>query len=180
MVRESARQVGPPLFYSLLIITCSFLPVFALEAQEGRLFKPLAFTKNFSMIIAAVLAVTLDPAMRLLFTQMDPYVFRPRFLCRMVNAVLVGKIHSEESHPISRPLMRLYHPLVELVLKRRWWVVAAAFVTVKRIVLVPPTSIAAGANDFARFIRAPTVRVSLPPVVAVGVWSEMMPVTVLV
>src|SRR6266536_6715963 len=72
------------------------LPIFTLEGQEGRLFKPLAFTKNYSMAIAAVLAITLDPAMRLLFTHMDPYVFRPRWLARIVNAVLVGKIHSEE------------------------------------------------------------------------------------
>ena len=96
------------------------MPVFTLEAQEGRLFKPLAFTKNFSMIIAAVLAITLDPAMRLLFTHMKHYTFRPRWLSRIANAVLVGKIHSEENHPISRPLMRIYHPMVEFVLRHQW------------------------------------------------------------
>ena len=88
--------------------------------MEGRLFKPLAFTKNFSMAIAAILAITLDPAIRLLFTHMDPYKFRPKFLCRIVNALLVGKIHSEETHPISRPLMKIYHPVCEFVLKFRW------------------------------------------------------------
>ena len=76
----------------------SFLPVLTLEAQEGRLFRPLAYTKNFSMIIAAVLAITLDPAMRLLFTHMRNFSFRPRWLARVTNAVLVGKIHSEETH----------------------------------------------------------------------------------
>ena len=98
--------------------------------MEGRLFKPLAFTKNFSMAIAAILAITLDPAIRLLFTHMDPYVFRPKFLCRIVNAVLVGKIHSEETHPISRPLMKIYHPICELVLRFKWVTVIAAIVTV--------------------------------------------------
>jgi len=92
----------------LLVIAVAFLPVLTLEAQEGRLFKPLAYTKNFSMIIAAVLAITLDPAMRLLFTHMKNFEFRPRWLARVVNAVLVGKIHSEETHPISRVLIKLY------------------------------------------------------------------------
>ena len=63
------------------------------------------------MIIAAVLAITLDPAMRLLFTRMDNFKFRPKWLAKIVNAILVGKIHSEENHPISRPLMKIYHPV---------------------------------------------------------------------
>src|SRR4029453_9792928 len=100
-----------------LLIPVSFLPVFGLEAQEGRLFKPLALTKNVSMAIAALLAITLDPAIRLLFTRVDPFTFRPRWLCRVVNAALVGTIHSEEKHPISRPLMRLYQPVVEMALR---------------------------------------------------------------
>ena len=130
VVISAVKEVGGPSFFSLLVIAVSFMPVFTLEAQEGRLFKPLAFTKNFSMIIAAFLAITLDPAMRLLFTHMDPYAFRPRFLCKLTNFLLVGKIHSEENHPISRPLMRIYHPAVEFTLKHRWWVVAAAVVIV--------------------------------------------------
>ncbi len=126
VVISAVKEVAGPSFFSLLVIAVSFMPVFTLEAQEGRLFKPLAFTKTFSMIVAAFLAVTLDPAMRLLFTRMDPYVFRPPFLCRMVNFLLVGKIHSEENHPISRPLMHIYHPVVEFVLRFRWAVVVAA------------------------------------------------------
>src|SRR4029077_1751020 len=89
-----------------------------------------ACTKNFSMAIAAVLAITLDPAMRLLFTRLDPFTFRPGWLRRVANAVLVGTIHSEERHPISRPLMRLYHPIVEFVLRFRWVTVAAAILVV--------------------------------------------------
>jgi Cu(I)/Ag(I) efflux system membrane protein CusA/SilA len=126
VVVEAVKEVGPASFFSLLVIAVSFMPIFTLEAQEGRLFKPLAFTKNFAMAIAAVLAITLDPAMRLLFTHLKPYQFRPRFLRWIANAVLVGKIHSEEKHPISRVLMRLYHPVAELALRFKWTVVIAA------------------------------------------------------
>ena len=66
---EAAREVGPALFFSLLIITVSFLPIFALEAQEGRLFKPLAYTKTFAMAAAALLSVTLVPALMMLFVR---------------------------------------------------------------------------------------------------------------
>jgi Cu(I)/Ag(I) efflux system membrane protein CusA/SilA len=126
VVISAVKEVGGPSFFALLVIAVSFLPVFTLEAQEGRLFKPLAYTKNFSMAIAAVLAVTLDPAMRLLFTRMDNFNFRPKWLAKIVNAVLVGKIHSEDDHPISRPLMKIYHPVVEFVLEHKWKTIAAA------------------------------------------------------
>ncbi len=128
VVISAVKEVGGPSFFALLVIAVSFLPIFTLEAQEGRLFKPLAYTKNFSMAIAAVLAITLDPAMRLLFTRMDPYKFRPEWLARIVNAILVGKIHSEDNHPISRPLMKLYHPVVEFVLEHKWKTIAAALI----------------------------------------------------
>ncbi len=82
VVIAAVKEVGGPSFFALLVIAVSFMPIFALESQEGRLFKPLAFTKNFSMAIAAVLAITLDPAIRLLFTRMDPFRFRPRWVCR--------------------------------------------------------------------------------------------------
>jgi len=130
VVIEAVKEVGGPSFFSLLVIAVSFMPVFTLEAQEGRLFKPLAFTKNFSMAIAAVLAITLDPAMRLLFTHARAFDFRPRWLCRAANAVLVGRIHREEKHPLSRFLMRLYHPVVEFVLAHKWAVVIAAILVV--------------------------------------------------
>ena len=126
VVISAVKEVGGPSFFALLVIAVSFLPVFTLEAQEGRLFKPLAFTKNFAMAIAALLAITLDPAMRLLFTRMDNFTFRPRWLARITNAVLVGKIHREENHPISRPLMKLYHPVVEFVLEHKWKTIALA------------------------------------------------------
>src|SRR5512137_1525850 len=130
VVIGAVKEVGGPSFFALLVIAVSFMPVFTLTGQEGRLFRPLAFTKNFSMAIAAILAITLDPAIRLLFTHMDPYKFKPKFLCRIVNTLLVGKIHSEEKHPISRPLMKIYHPVCEFVLEHRWAVVGAAVLVV--------------------------------------------------
>ena len=85
VVIDAVKEVGGPSFFALLVIAVSFLPVLTLEAQEGRLFKPLAWTKNFSMIVAAVLAITLDPALRLLFTHMREYSFKPRWLARIAN-----------------------------------------------------------------------------------------------
>ena len=126
VVIDAVKEVGSASFFSLLVIAVAFLPVFTLEAQEGRLFTPLAYTKTFAMVIAAVLAVTLDPAMRLLFTRMDNFVFRPAWLARIVNAFLVGKIHSEDDHPISRPMMKLYHPVVEFVLEHKVKTIAVA------------------------------------------------------
>jgi len=126
VIIDAVKEVGGPSFFSLLVIAVSFMPIFALQAQEGRLFKPLAFTKNFSMAIAAVLAITLDPALRLLFMRAHRFYFRPRWLARIVNAVAVGKIHSEERHPISRPLMWLYHPMLRFVLNHKFFVIAAA------------------------------------------------------
>ena len=143
VVVEAVKEVGPASFFSLLVIAVSFMPIFTLEAQEGRLFKPLAFTKNFAMIVAAVLAITLDPALRLLFTHLKPYQFRPRFLSWIANAVLVGKIHSEEKHPISRILMRLYHPVAELALRFKWTVVLAA---VAAVVLTVPVFLRLGSE----------------------------------
>ena len=130
VVINAVKEVGGPSFFALLVIAVSFLPVLTLEAQEGRLFKPLAYTKNFSMIIAAILAITLDPAMRLLFTHMKNFEFRPRWMARAVNAVLVGKIHSETDHPISRILIRLYQPVAEFSLRWKWLTIGAAVILV--------------------------------------------------
>ncbi len=130
VVIGAVKEVGGPSFFALLVIAVSFMPVFTLTGIEGRLFRPLAFTKNFSMAIAAVLAITLDPAIRLLFTHVDPYDFRPRFLCRIVNALLVGTIHCEEKHPISRVLMKVYHPVCEFGLRHKWATVIVAVLIV--------------------------------------------------
>ncbi|MBN8732444.1 MAG: efflux RND transporter permease subunit [Acidobacteria bacterium] len=130
VVISAVKEVGGPSFFALLVIAVSFLPVLTLEAQEGRLFKPLAYTKNFAMIVAAVLAITLDPAMRLTFTHLRNFDFRPRWLARLASAVLVGKIHPEERHPVSRILIRLYEPVCALALRWKWGVIAGALALV--------------------------------------------------
>ena len=96
---EAAREVGPPLFFSLLVITVSFLPIFTLEAQEGRMFGPLAYTKTFAMAAAAVLSVTLVPALMVLFVR--------------------GRIIRERHNPINLVLLALYRPVIRLVLRAK-------------------------------------------------------------
>jgi len=108
VVLESSLEVGPSLFWSLLLITVSFLPVFALQAQEGRLFRPLAFTKTWAMASAALLSVTLVPVLMGLF--------------------LTGKIPPEEKNPLNRFLMRIYHPVVALVTRHPFRTLLAALV----------------------------------------------------
>jgi Cu(I)/Ag(I) efflux system membrane protein CusA/SilA len=109
IIRDAAVEVGPTLFYSLLVITVSFIPVFTLQAQEGRLFKPLAFTKTYSMAAAALLSITLAPILMGFFIR--------------------GKIPPEEKNPINRFLVWLYHPVIDFVIKWRWRVViTAAFI----------------------------------------------------
>jgi len=106
VVVESAREVGPALFFSLLIITVSFVPVFSLEGQEGRLFKPLAFTKTFAMAAASLLSVTLVPVTMGLFIR--------------------GRIYKERANPLNRWLIRLYDPVIAFVLRNRWPVIVAS------------------------------------------------------
>ncbi len=106
IIRDASVEVGPTLFYSLLVITVSFFPVFTLQAQEGRLFKPLAFTKTYSMGAAALLSITLAPILMGFFIR--------------------GKIPAEEKNPINRFLIWLYHPVIDFVIKWRWAVVVIA------------------------------------------------------
>ena len=106
LVTESAQEVGPSLFISLLIITASFLPVFALQDQEGRLFKPLAWTKTLSMASAALLSITLVPVAMGLFVRKG--------------------VKPEAANPVNRVLMRAYRPVIEVVLRHRWPTIIAA------------------------------------------------------
>ncbi len=110
LILQSAKEVGPSIFYSLVVITVSFLPVFTLEQQEGRLFRPLAFTKTYAMAGAAILAITIVPV--------------------LIGFFVRGKIRKEEDNPITKLLIKLYHPIVDFVMKRRWWVMAAALLIV--------------------------------------------------
>jgi len=116
---RALKEVGPSVFFSLLVIAVAFIPVFTLVDQEGRLFRPLAFSKNLAMAIAALLAITLDPAMRMLFTRMDYKHFKPRWLSNITNIVTVGKYYPEEKHPVSRVLFRIYEPACNFVLKHK-------------------------------------------------------------
>jgi Cu(I)/Ag(I) efflux system membrane protein CusA/SilA len=123
---NALKEVGPSVFFSLLVIAVAFLPIFALQEQAGRLFKPLAYTKNLTMALAAVLAVTLDPAIRMLFARMDYFEFRPRWLAWLANRVAVGTYYPEERHPVSRVLFRLYEAPCRFVLRHPWATIAAA------------------------------------------------------
>ncbi len=123
-------EVGPSVFFSLAVIAVAFLPVFALVDQEGRLFRPLATTKTLTMAMAALLVITLDPAVRMLFTRADPFAFRPRWLSRLGSALLVGRYRPESGHPVSRFLIRLYEGPCRWVLRHPKRVIAASALTV--------------------------------------------------
>jgi Cu(I)/Ag(I) efflux system membrane protein CusA/SilA len=127
---EALLEVGPSVFFSLLLIAVAFLPIFALVDQEGRLFKPLAWTKNLTMFVAALLALTLDPAMRMSFTRMDWVSFRPRFVSWLLNQAMVGRYYPEERHPISRVLFAVYEPACRFVLRHPLPTVLAALLVV--------------------------------------------------
>jgi len=123
---EALMEVGPSVFFSLLVIAVAFLPIFALVDQEGRLFRPLAYSKNLAMAIAAILAITLDPAMRMFFTRMDPFTFSPRWLSWLTTRALVGTYYSEDFHPISRTIFKVYEPACRFVLDWPKSVIAAS------------------------------------------------------
>ncbi len=106
IIIDACKEVGPALFYSLLIITLSFLPIFTLEAQEGRLFKPLAFTKTYAMAASALLAITAVPV--------------------LMGYLVRGKILPEKKNPVNRLLIRLYQPVIHGVLRFRWTTIIAS------------------------------------------------------
>lgn len=133
---QAIKEVAPAVFFSLLVVAVAFLPVFTLMDQEGRLFKPLAWTKNLAMLMAAILAITLDPAVRLLFVRMDDFVFKPRWLSWMANKALVGKYVPEEKHPVSKALFRFYEPACRYVLRHRKAVILSAALLVMATVPV--------------------------------------------
>ena len=108
LIADASKEVGPALFFSLLIIAVSFLPVFTLEAQEGRLFRPLAFTKTYAMLGSSLLAVTVVPV--------------------LMGYWIRGKIRPEEKNPVNRFLIWIYHPIIKLVLKAKVPVIFLAVV----------------------------------------------------
>lgn len=110
VIIAAAKEVGPSIFYALLIITIAFLPIFALTGQAGKLFKPLAYTKTFAMFFSAIIAVTLAPALMTIF--------------------LKGKIHSESKHPISKFLIAIYKPFVYVALRNPKTTIAIGVVAI--------------------------------------------------
>ncbi|HVR84947.1 MAG TPA: efflux RND transporter permease subunit, partial [Planctomycetota bacterium] len=110
------KEVGPSVFFSLLVIAAAFLPVFALSEEEGRLFRPLAYTKTLAMVVSAVLAVTFNPALRMALARVDPFRFKPAWASWLATEVFVGRYHKEESHPVSRRLFRFYQPVCQWAL----------------------------------------------------------------
>jgi len=123
VVVSAIKEVAGPTFFATLVIAIAFLPVLTLQAEEGRMFRPLAYAKTMTMAVAAILAITLDPALRLWLTRVERFAFRPAWLCRIANAVLIGRIRSEDRHPISRVLMRIYEPVVRWTLQWKWLVI---------------------------------------------------------
>jgi Cu(I)/Ag(I) efflux system membrane protein CusA/SilA len=123
---NALKEVGPSVFFSLLVIAVAFLPIFTLVDQAGRLFKPLAYSKNLAMAIAAILAITLDPAIRMLFTRMDYKHFKPAWLSKLYNAITVGKYYPEEQHPVSKRLFAIYEPACNFVLEHRKFTITCA------------------------------------------------------
>jgi len=136
IVRLNAlKEVGPSVFFSLLVIAVAFLPIFTLVDQEGRLFKPLAYSKNLVMAIAAILAITLDPAIRMLFTRMDYHHFKPKWLSSLYNTLTVGKYYPEEKHPVSKILFAIYEPACNFVLEHRKLTIISAIILM--IITIP-------------------------------------------
>lgn len=132
---QACAEVGRPIFFSLLVIAVSFMPIFVLQGQEGRLFKPLAFTKNFSMLFAAMLAVTLGPLLIIQLLKSHQQIkLRSKLLNKIINFFWVGKIHSEEKHPISRFLFKIYNPILDFVLKHRLKVIVVSVLFVLSII----------------------------------------------
>jgi len=119
VILSAIKEVAGPTFFALLVIAISFLPVLTLEGQEGRMFRPLVYTKTLAMIVAALMAITLDPALRLLLTRAQRMDLKPAWLNWIANTLLVGKIQAEESNPISRALMAVYEPAVRWTLRHK-------------------------------------------------------------
>ncbi len=143
---KALKEVGPSVFFSLLVIAVAFMPIFTLVDQEGRLFKPLAWAKNLAMAIAAILAITLDPAMRMLFTRMEPIKIRwpwrrraegredltqsEKLASKVATTIAVGTYYPEEKHPISKVLFKFYEPACRFVLRHRKGTLITALILV--------------------------------------------------
>lgn len=135
IVIAAMKEVTGPAFFALLVTAAAFIPVLTLEGQEGRLFRPLAYAKCMTMVVAAILAITLVPALRVALASGKRPTRGPAWLRRAADLAFAGRIHSEDRHPISRVLIRLYAPVVSQTLRHKWVVFGA--VVLLAIVTLP-------------------------------------------
>lgn len=131
---EALTEVGPSVFFSLLVIAVAFIPIFTLVDQEGRLFRPLALSKNLTMAMAAILAITLDPAIRMLFARPDKFNGPNKWLNKIGNSVFVGTYYSEYKHPISKRIFKIYEPVIDWVLDHKRKTLGIAIVLMLSII----------------------------------------------
>ncbi len=144
VILEAVREVAGPTFFALLVIATAFLPVLVLEGQEGKLFRPLVYAKSFSLLAAALLALTLDPALRLLLVRKASYAESGSNLLGAVrNWFLGGELRREEQHPIMGPLIRIYDPVLRWTLRWKWQVIGGAVVLV---LLTIPVALSLGSE----------------------------------
>jgi copper/silver efflux system protein len=135
VVLGAVKEVARPAFFALVIMAIAFLPVLALEDQEGRLFHPLVYAKSLTMMIAAVLAITLDPALRMSLVGLRRRDWGTKWIGRTVNSVLTGRIRREEENPLCRVLIRIYQPALHYALDHKAMV--AAVIVLLTAVTIP-------------------------------------------
>jgi copper/silver efflux system protein len=148
VILEAVREVAGPTFFALLVIAVAFLPVLVLEGQEGKLFRPLVYAKSFALLGAAILALTLDPALRLLLVRKSTHVDEePGVFHRVRNWLVGGALRREDEHPVMGPLMRIYDPVLHWTLRWKWQVIGGAAVLV---LLTIPVALSLGSELMPR------------------------------
>jgi Cu(I)/Ag(I) efflux system membrane protein CusA/SilA len=148
IILEAVREVAGPTFFALLVIAVAFLPVLVLEGQEGKLFRPLVYSKSFALLAAALLALTLDPALRLLLVRRKASSAEiPTGPRKIWNWLLGGALRREDDHPVMGPLIRIYDPVLRWTLRRKGLVIAAA---ASLILLTIPVALRLGSELMPR------------------------------
>jgi Cu(I)/Ag(I) efflux system membrane protein CusA/SilA len=176
VILEAVREVAGPTFFALLVIAVAFLPVLVLEGQEGKLFRPLVYAKSFAVFAAAILALTLDPALRLLLVRkVSSSSEKPSMFRRLRDWLLGGKIRSEDHHPITGPLMRIYDPIVRWTLRWKWQVVTGAVLIV---LLTIPVAMRIGSELMPRVEEGSLLYMpSAMPGISIGESQKLLEVT---
>jgi Cu(I)/Ag(I) efflux system membrane protein CusA/SilA len=176
VILEAVREVAAPTFFALLVIAVAFLPVLVLEGQEGKLFRPLVFAKSFALLAAAILALTLDPALRLLLVRKSSHnLTDPNPLQKLRNWLLGSAIRREDQHPITAPLIRIYDPILRWTLRRKWQVIAGAVVLV---LLTIPVALRLGSELMPRVEEGSLLYMpSTMPGISIGEAQRLLAVT---